>query len=519
MAPSDAKADETCHVAGPGGAPVALRLLHQGGDEQHAVRVLATADRLQVFLDYVLLESAEPPAREALDELLAQAGVAHGVDPEGLDMARILLRERGRTGLLQVAAGTRPRPAVDGHIEWLARPTSEKVKYDTDELGAVDFRQTFRIENVRTGQDIAILHPPTAGAPGRDVFGNEIPAPQGADLSVHMGKNALLDEKRGRCVAAVDGRVVFEDNKISVSDQYEIRGDVDYAVGNVDFIGDVIVTGNVLDDFSVAAAGTLTVHGTAGACQLRGDGDVTIVGGMAGKGRGSVRSRHGRVVARYLNETEVEAQKDVLARNEIVNASVRSGAAVRVPGGTIVGGEVHAFSGVEAKVLGSSLGVATRIEVAVDWMHADRLAQLDKALRVLQGHSTRLENSVRPFVQDERRMGDLSAAGRQLVRTTLEQIRALRARCEERTAEREALLAVRREGAVSQVNVLETLHPGVALRVGAIADTVTDPFTGPLSVVPRPDGPGLRITRYRELPAAPRPPEQTPPQPEREVQA
>lgn len=48
---------------------------------------------------------------------------------------------------------------------------------------------------------------------------------------------------------------------------FYVYGDVDFNVGNIDFLGDVHISGDVREDFVVHATGTVTVDGLVeGAC-------------------------------------------------------------------------------------------------------------------------------------------------------------------------------------------------------------------------------------------------------------
>ena len=49
------------------------------------------------------------------------------------------------------------------------------------------------------------------------------------------------------------GRPEFKDNRLTISSIYEIKNDVCFETGNIDFDGHVVVHGSVLDDFSIEA--------------------------------------------------------------------------------------------------------------------------------------------------------------------------------------------------------------------------------------------------------------------------
>ena len=74
--------------------------------------------------------------------------------------------------------------------------------------------------------------------------------------------------------ALVDGHVSLADQKVSVSNVYQVK-DVGVSTGNIDFEGSVIIAGNVSANFEVKAGGNVVVNGPAGRreyhCQVSGE--------------------------------------------------------------------------------------------------------------------------------------------------------------------------------------------------------------------------------------------------------
>lgn len=60
-------------------------------------------------------------------------------------------------------------------------------------------------------------------------------------------------------IATMDGHLEYSNGAFYVRPVLEIRGDVDYSTGNIDFIGDVQIAGDVRENFSVRATGSITV--------------------------------------------------------------------------------------------------------------------------------------------------------------------------------------------------------------------------------------------------------------------
>lgn len=121
------------------------------------------------------------------------------------------------------------------------------------------------------------------------VTGKAMTAADGKDIEVTMGKGVVVSpENKDEWIADADGQVVIKDNKISVLALYEIPGDVELATGNIDFIGTVIVRGDVKDGFKVYAGEDLVINGVVEAAELKCGGKLTIAGGVSGNDKAKI---------------------------------------------------------------------------------------------------------------------------------------------------------------------------------------------------------------------------------------
>ena len=93
-----------------------------------------------------------------------------------------------------------------------------------------------------------------------------------------------------RLIATQDGHLTFAHEAFQVSPLLEIQGDVDYSTGNIDFSGDVHICGDVRENFTVHAQGTVTVDGLVEAATVEAGGDLVIARGVVGDGRALLKS-------------------------------------------------------------------------------------------------------------------------------------------------------------------------------------------------------------------------------------
>ena len=75
------------------------------------------------------------------------------------------------------------------------------------------------------------------------------------------GKNCFFDEGDLRFYAEITGQPLLKNNKIVVVPIFTVAGDVDLSVGNVNFLGSIVVNGNINAGFSVTASEDIRVLG------------------------------------------------------------------------------------------------------------------------------------------------------------------------------------------------------------------------------------------------------------------
>ena len=309
--------------------------------------------------------------------------VYYGIDQDFLaDFAdRPVFRER-----VVIAEGLSPVNGRDAYIRYNFETDQSKVRIREGANGRVDFKDLKIIQNVVEAQSLAKKIPPEKGVPGRTVTGNQLPARDGKDIALPLGKNVHVGEDGATVIADINGQVVEVNGKINVEPVYTVDGNVSLKTGNIIFLGTVIVNGNVEDGFSVKAAGNIEVNGTVEKAELDAEGDIIVHQGITGKGNGIIRAGK-TLAARFIENTVIEAGDTVIASDGIINSRVDAGRRIICQGkrATIVGGRLRASEEINAKVLGSSTaGTETICEVGVDPKTKELIARLTETRAALE---------------------------------------------------------------------------------------------------------------------------------------
>ncbi|MEX2462231.1 MAG: FapA family protein [Paenibacillaceae bacterium] len=298
-----------------------------------------------------------------------------------------------------VATGDTPIEGDQGYIKFLYELKHVGKKPMEMEDGSVDFKEVASINNVRKGELIAERFPATEGIHGKAVTGEVVFAKAGKEDRFKVGKNVVMDADKIYLFAAIDGMVTATDrDKINVFPIYEVNGDVDYNTGNIDFVGTIVIRGNVRTGFKVKAEGDIRIIGSVEGAELEAAGSIEISAGIIGQNKGLVKAAK-NVKTAFIQEGIVEAGGDVIVSQSIMHSTIRAGKDVICQGvkGLIVGGMVQAGQKVAARTIGNSMATNTIIEVGVLpelrnemiqlrtqlKLHMENLEKTDKALHML----------------------------------------------------------------------------------------------------------------------------------------
>ncbi|TKC18680.1 DUF342 domain-containing protein [Robertmurraya kyonggiensis] len=258
---------------------------------------------------------------------------------------------------LLIAEGTPPQHGEDAYL------TVEFKKEETKQKEKVNFREVLDIPSVKTGEVLASAVTETFGVNGTAVTGKVIPARDGKPLKVKPGKNVI--QNGSQFISTIDGQVSITHKSITVNPVFEVRGDLDLKTGNVNFVGNVVIRGNVPTGYEVVAGGDIKVYGLVEGAQLVARGNILISGGIAGGNRGNVVAG-GSIQANFLNQAAIRAGQDVIIHTSSLHSSIEAKGAIYCKNGHIIGGTLLAGKDIYVKELGNDLYTKTGLAVGYD---------------------------------------------------------------------------------------------------------------------------------------------------------
>ncbi len=301
----------------------------------------------------------DPYTYEEVMRALSNAGVKMG-----LDDARIhhMVEEQIYNTAVVVAQGKMVQDGADGYYEFEFE-TDLKAKPSVREDGSVDYYNMKLYEKVSEGDKLAQYYPPTKGVFGFDVKGKLLAPKAGKPKSNLRGKGFTVSEDGNTYYAAIDGKVEYCNYDLRIVNVLDISGDVDLNIGNIDFNGDVNITGNVITGVTIRAMGSIYIGGYVEGAVIKSNKDIVLNKGVNANGIGQIEAK-GNISARFFENAIVYAEGDVNA-GYILSSKIMALGKVIVQGsrGTIHGGDVTGVMGIETSNAGNASYAPTNLRI------------------------------------------------------------------------------------------------------------------------------------------------------------
>lgn len=328
---------------------------------------------------------------EDLMEALEAESICYGVD---MDKLKQLAEEPVYFTLTLIARGL---PEVHGKDGWIEEkyPREMENTFEMDDHGNMDYRSRANMQIVQAGDVICEAFPPTKGTDGIKVTGTVIPATDGKPAKLLGGVNTNLNDERNQLLASREGNLLYRNQCFCVQPLFRVNGDVDYAIGNINFPGDVYIAGDVKNGFVVKAKGSIIIDGLVEGAVLEAGGDISIHKGVLGDARAVIRSQKS-VSAQYLENCIVYAG-DKVETSSIITSSVYSDNAiiVRRGRGTIIGGRLAATNLISATVIGCRSERVTELVIGEFPMLKQQKEELQNNLQDVEEEEVAADRNIR----------------------------------------------------------------------------------------------------------------------------
>ncbi|WP_317367340.1 FapA family protein [uncultured Tyzzerella sp.] len=310
-----------------------------------------------------------------------------------------------------VAEGIYPQKGKDGFLEYCVDINEKKIKPKILEDGTIDYKSLNLFEPVLEGTILAIQVEAINGENGKNIYGDIVVSEEvNPPPDLPKGKNTEISSDGKRLISTINGYVIYEKNLVNVLPILEIKSDINNSTGNIDFVGRVIVRGNVLSGFTINAEGDIDIYGWVEGATIISEGNIFIEKGIQGANKAKIVANK-NISLNFVENATLIAEGDISA-SSIMNCSVLCNGNVSIIGkrGLMLGGKAIIGKDLIAKDIGSNMSNNTEITVGVNYKVLNKYEELVKLIDSLSQRYNSLDKIVEKlskmdinYLSDEKR--------------------------------------------------------------------------------------------------------------------
>jgi uncharacterized protein (DUF342 family) len=462
-----------------------MRVIHRVDDAVKLLELSISDDKQKLF---ARVEPRSKHQEVSLDEIVGPIVSVSRVDLIEKDVVRDIVEElrRGKgCDSRRVAQGRPAGDGRDGKVVWLARRFSPGT-HNSEEREFSDFFTLGLFENIEVGAEIARVYKPASGAIGVDAQGNEIPSKAGKPVTVRWDRSIELrvdpaNDNYTTAVALVAGYIHDEGASVAIRDTLNVPGNLDWAFGHIDFVGNVKIAGDVQKGFHIRARGDIEIKGDVlGESIISSQRSIVIKGCHVGAGSFPVTAA-GDYAVGIAQSVSANIAGTISIEREARDCSFNAGVSVIAPKAAIVGGSIWSVHGVEAKFLGNDAGITTIVELRNELEVTKEYRALATSIKKHEAAIAALELHIGPYLKNRRRVPLLKKEFRVKISGLLEKYDAVVRSLEHLKNKEREMRESKPVQTDARVSVSGIVHAGVVLTSGDVRFEVKEDIKGPIS--------------------------------------
>jgi uncharacterized protein (DUF342 family) len=317
---------------------------------------LVSANKLRLYIRIDLVNNESKLNHEDIINYIKEQGIVYGIKEQEI-IAYCAKMEFSKE--LVAAIGLDPISGEDAQLIYDFDTLNEN-RLKEKEDGTIDFFNLNNVVNVKKNDVICHIIPEKEGIDGIDIYAAKINNNMGKKTYFNSGKNTYITEDGLRLCSRVDGCVKMLGDKVFVEDVFTVKN-VDNETGNIDFLGSVVVNGDVKSGFSVKAKQDIKIRGLVEGAYIESGGDVIISKGMNGMGKGTIYAK-GNITSKYIENSIAKSEKNIYAET-LINSDVTANESIILKGAnaSIIGGTSKAGEMIYAPTVGSKTNFETNL--------------------------------------------------------------------------------------------------------------------------------------------------------------
>ena len=322
-----------------------------------------------------------------IHQLLADKGITFGLVEEK-SLSAYLEASPLSPVPFKVATGIAPTPKI---------PPDIVFHFDTDPLrigtlktdGTMDWKDRGEIPQVAIGDLLVEKVGGDPGAPGTNIFEQEVQPPRIKEEKFKTEKGAQVSEDGLQVTAKISGMPRLEaDGRIAVYSVLPINGDIGLETGHVEFEGHIEVKGDVTSGYQVKGKSLSAKEIQKATIEM--SEDVVSTGGIYN----SMLKVGGSLKANHIHHCTIELLGTLVVEREIFGCTIETNGQVIISNGKIIASKVGAKKGIQTKDIGTGASKPSEITIGIDHKLVRDMKVLKEELTDLEKRKSETEDAV-----------------------------------------------------------------------------------------------------------------------------
>jgi len=372
-----------------------------------------------------------------------------------------------------VVEGKPVKNGTDGYVHYYIPVQDAKAKPIINEDGSADYKNSLKLAIVDEGQLIGKHIDPTTGEFGYNVYFKMVSPKPGKVCPQLRGRGIIFDPETKEYSAEYAGHIVENGKSYKIEKLYRVNGDLDIEVGNIDFNGDVEVTGDMRSGFTIRADGDVFVGGHVGACNIISKKNVTIRKGIQGRDK-CVIIADGDVACKFVERAKIIAGGNIYA-DSVLLSTMESKREVFINGANsqVISSNVCGIVGVTVKDAGNQKEIPTVLQTGITVEMARKAKELTQQIKELDAKMETFEQHRKTIAQLTDPSDEMKEVLTKIMRSKVLVSSEKNKVCEELAPINEIMELAKTN---SRVNVLGVANAGLTVHINGNRMNVSKPI-------------------------------------------
>lgn len=416
-------------------------------------------------------------------DALRNAGISTGY--KLLEINKLLQSlNSGKVGeTFSIAEGKQKEEGEDGSEEYRFRT---KLLVGSEGEQRVDFKERGLINNVRQGQILVIQKPHKLGKAGLLVTGQK-DEPEVVKhikiLKAGMNVERFDEDNKITYVAMIKGHARKLFDEIQVCPDYVVPGDLDFTRGNIDFVGNVDVLGDVKSGFKIKSEGDIMIGGDVEPdAYLEAGGNITVRGSIRTGKKSEKLFCKGDITAGNIINSYVKCDGNIYLKELLSDSIVFCKGRFLSSWGVILGSSIEAIGGIIVNNLGKDGSTSKNLVYSGEaYLTKDRVNTINEKLDDCNSQLSLITKQV-AIEKEGGSKNDNDARVKNIAKARAEHAKQLMDEIEKLSEELETLKPKLITNRNAKIEVKGRVYPTCIIKIGNNEINVLEEKLGPQSL-------------------------------------